>query len=57
MKVLDSFSQAGEAMLLAEEGNRQIARALAASVGNAFASLKAWLAAMPTTLPPTESRR
>jgi hypothetical protein len=42
---------------LAEEGNRQIARALAASVGNAFASLKAWLAAMPTTLPPTESRR
>ena len=46
------FQQSGEAMLLAEEGQRQFARMLAAKVRGWLESLKAWHAAMPGTLPP-----
>ena len=54
---MDSFSKAGEAMLLADQGNRQIAQGLAALVRSLLASLKTWLAEMPTSLPPTEPSR
>ena len=54
---MDTFSKAGEAMLLAEQGNRQIAQGLAALVSSLLGSLKTWLGAMPTSLPPTEPSR
>ena len=54
---MDTFSKAGEAMLLAEQGNRQIAQGLAAVMRGLLGSLKSWLGAMPTTLPPTEPSR
>jgi hypothetical protein len=52
---MNAFEQAGEAMMLAQEGNRQIAQAIAATFRRWTAEFKAWLSAMPTTLPPTES--
>ena len=52
---MNLFQQSGEAMLLAQEGQRQIALAIAAKVREWVASFKAWQAAMPGTLPPTES--
>ena len=50
----DTFSKAGEAMLLAEQGNREVGRSIAASLRGLLGSLRTWLAAMPTSLPPTE---
>jgi hypothetical protein len=52
MKDSNVFFQAGEAMLLAHEGQRHIAEALLAAVCRGFARLKNWQANMPTTLPP-----
>jgi hypothetical protein len=52
---MDLFQQSGEAMLLAQEGQRQIAHAIAAKVGSWISRFKAWQSAMPITLPPTES--
>ena len=54
---MNVFEQSGEAMLLAQEGQRQIAQALAAQIRTWFANFKAWQAAMPGTLPPTESHQ
>ena len=54
---MSTFTKAGEAMLLAEEGNRQIAQAITAAVMAKLAEFKAWLRAMPTSLPPTELPR
>ncbi len=54
---MDTFSKAGEAMLLAEQGNREIAHAIATAFNGWMKSLKGWLAEMPTSLPPTEARR
>lgn len=51
---MNAFEQSGEAMLLAQEGQRQFALAIAAQFRSWFASFKAWQAAMPGTLPPTE---
>ncbi len=51
---MDLFQQSGEAMLLAQEGQRQIAVMLATKVRSWFDSLRTWQAAMPVTLPPTE---
>ena len=52
---MNVFQQSGEAMLLAHEGEREIANKLAAQIRTWFAKLTAWHAAMPTSLPPTES--
>ena len=54
---MNSFEQAGEAILLAEEGKAQIARALAVVVRRWVSGLHDWLVAMPTSFPPTESVR
>jgi hypothetical protein len=54
---MNSFEQAGEAMLLAQEGNKMIAAAIISAVRGWVASFRGWLAHMPTTLPPTESIR
>lgn len=51
---MDMFQQAGEAMLLAQDGQKQIALAAAARIGSWFSKLKVWHATMPGTLPPTE---
>ncbi len=51
---MDLFQQSGEAMLLAQDGQRQLAFAIAATVRRWLVSLKAWHGAMPITLPPTE---
>ena len=53
---MDTFSKAGESLLLAEEGNRAIAATVAAVVRGWLTSFKAWLAAMPTSMPPTEAQ-
>lgn len=52
---MNGFEQYGEAMLLANEGNTQAGRALAAAFQRMIGSFKVWLHAMPSTLPPTES--
>ena len=49
------FQTSGEARLLAHEGQRMLAQMLAAKLRSWFSGLKAWHAAMPGTLPPTES--
>ena len=54
---MNSFEQAGEAMMLAEEGKAQIARAIVASIRRGIAIVHEWLVEMPTSLPPTESIR
>ncbi len=51
---MDVFQQSGEAILLAQDGQRQIALMIAAKVRVWWANLKAWHTAMPATLPPTE---
>ena len=51
---MTNFEQAGEALLLAQQGNAQIARTIAAALSIWTTGLKDWLARMPTTLPPTE---
>ena len=51
---MDVFQQTGAAMLLAQEGQRQIALAMASKVRGWLAAVKAWQTAMPGTLPPTE---
>ena len=53
---MDLFQQSGDAMLLAQEGQRQLAFMLAAKIRSWFGNLRAWHAAMPVTLPPTEPR-
>ena len=50
---MNAFQQSGEAMLLAQEGQRQLALAIAAQIRTWFNTFKAWQAAMPVTLPPT----
>lgn len=50
------FQTYGEARLLAHEGQRLFAQLLAAKLRGWFADLKAWHAAMPGTLPPTEAQ-
>jgi hypothetical protein len=52
---MDLFQQSGEAALMAQEGQRQIAHAVAAKVSVWISRFKAWQSAMPITLPPTES--
>ncbi len=52
---MNSFEQAGEAMLLAEEGKALIARAIVAELRRWAGLVHEWLVQMPTTLPPTES--
>ncbi len=54
---MDTFSKAGEGLLLAQDGQRQIAQAIAAALHRWLVSLRAWVVAMPTSLPPTESLR
>ena len=54
---MDTFSEAGEALLLAEQGHRQIAHEVADLARGLVGSLRTWLAAMPTSLPPTEVER
>ncbi len=51
---MKTFEQAGEAMLLAQEGNVLLARAMLSTIKGWTASLKTWLSSMPTNLPPTE---
>ena len=51
---MNVFEQSGEAMLLAQEGQHELAKLLAAQFRTWFAKLTAWHAAMPTALPPTE---
>ena len=53
---MDHFQQSGEAMLLAHQGQRQIAAMVAAKLRSMVERIKAWHAAMPGTLPPTESQ-
>jgi hypothetical protein len=53
---MGSFEKQGEAMLLAVEGQRQIARLIADTVVGWWNNLKQWQSGMPTTLPPTEWR-
>ncbi len=50
-----TFEQAGEAMLLAEQGQREIANAVLTSVKRWIAGFQAWRGRMPTAMPPTES--
>ena len=57
VEVMDTFTKAGEAMLLAEQGNRELSHTIAAAFHGWVKSIKAWLAEMPTSLPPTEPRR
>ena len=48
------FQTYGEARLLAYEGQRLMAQMFAAKLRTWLSGLKAWHAAMPGTLPPTE---
>ena len=52
---MNGFEQYGEAMLLANEGNAQAAKFLAAAFKRLVDSFRAYVGALPTTLPPTES--
>jgi hypothetical protein len=52
---MNGFEQYGEAMLLANEGNTQAAKALATVFKRLFETVRGYVGAMPTTLPPTES--
>ncbi len=54
---MSTLSKAGEAMLLAQEGNRQIAQAIATAATAKLTAFKDWLRAMPASLPPTELPR
>ena len=48
------FQDAGSAMILAAEGNVELARLIQSGWKTFTASFKSWLASMPATLPPTE---
>ena len=52
---MNTFQQSGESMLLAQQGQAQIAFAIAAKVRSWLTGFKGWQSAMPVTLPPTES--
>ena len=52
---METFTHAGEAMILAAEGQRQIGSILLAGARRQVARIREWLAAMPTTMPPTQS--
>ncbi len=52
---MNGFEEYGQAMLLANEGNVQLAQAFAGGLKKMMASLRGWVSAMPATLPPTES--
>jgi hypothetical protein len=52
---MNGFQQYGEAMLLANEGNAQAAKFLGAAFKRLIDSFRAYVGALPTTLPPTES--
>jgi hypothetical protein len=49
------FEQYGEALMLASEGNAQIAKALAIGFKRLVETFRGYVGAMPATLPPTES--
>ena len=51
---MSGFEKYGEAMLLAHDGNTQLASMLAEAFKRLAGRLGGWLRAMPTTLPPTE---
>ena len=51
------FKDAGTSMMMAAEGNAQLAEMMLAGVKGWIASFRGWLSNMPTTLPPTESIR
>ncbi len=52
---MSNFEHIGDAMLLAAEGNNQIARMISRKFSAMLESCRGWIAAMPTSLPPTES--
>jgi hypothetical protein len=52
---MNGFEEYGQAMLLANQGNAQVADAIVAGVKRVAENFRGWLRAMPTTLPPTES--
>jgi hypothetical protein len=52
---MNGFEQYGEAMLLANDGNTQAAKALATAFKRLIERFRGYVGAMPTTLPPTES--
>ena len=52
---MNGFEQYGEAMLLANEGNRQAGAALAAAFKRLVDNIRSYVGGMPTSLPPTES--
>ena len=54
---MNAFEQAGEAMLLAEEGKVQMARAIVAQVQKWIADFRSYLGHLPTNLPPTDTLR
>lgn len=51
---MELFQHSGDTRLLAQEGQRLVALAIAAKFREWFASFRSWQAAMPGTLPPTE---
>ncbi len=55
VRAMNGFEQYGEAMLLANEGNAQAAKFLSAAFKRLIDSFRAYVGALPTTLPPTES--
>ncbi len=52
---MNGFEQYGEAMLLANEGNTQAAKALASAFKRLVETFRGYVGTMPATLPPTES--
>jgi hypothetical protein len=54
-KAMNGFEKYGEAMLLANEGNAQLAQAIAAAFKRMISNFRGYVGAMPTSLPPTES--
>ena len=52
---MSGFTEYGEAMLLANDGNVHLANALTDSVKRLFSGARGWVRGMPATLPPTES--
>jgi hypothetical protein len=52
---MNGFEQYGEALLLANEGNAQLAQILGAAFKRLVENFRGYVGAMPATLPPTES--
>ena len=52
---MKGFEAYGEAMMLANEGNTQMAHAIADLFKRVFSNFRSYVGAMPSTLPPTES--